>query len=274
MSQDITEALDGWDFDPHQLVVRIISGDDGEEKIQMRIDLGLLQMAINGRPDGQQPYGVESALDHFIVEAEEYGEGYTLSSEAIEELFREGLQYYHRYLCLFHLNYFELVVRDTERNLRMFEFVVDHAKKRRDQWRFDQYRPYVLMMNTRAKAMLALENETPSLAVDMIDEGCKRIRGFLSHYSRTEDECFELDFLERWGEEIRKVGKAVDPEPDHDKPVDPKSTKERRARTREADASVLRLQLRQAVEREEYERAAVIRDRLKRLEPNEGQSSS
>ena len=29
----------------------------------MRIDLGLLQMEINGRPDGQRPQGSESLLD-------------------------------------------------------------------------------------------------------------------------------------------------------------------------------------------------------------------
>ena len=40
---------------------------------------------------------------------------------------REGVQYYHRYLAAFHLQRYDLVVRDTERNLRLFAFVVRHA---------------------------------------------------------------------------------------------------------------------------------------------------
>ena len=113
MSQDISGVLEGWDFDPHELNVRIIKGDDQQEKIQMRIDLGLIQMCLLG-PDGQRPGGFESIFAYYLHEAESYGEGYTLSSDALEELFREGLQFYHRYLCLFHLSNYELVVRDTD----------------------------------------------------------------------------------------------------------------------------------------------------------------
>ena len=64
LSQDIRAILAGWAFDPNQIQVRVIAGDDGTEKIQMRIDLGLLQMEINGRPDGQRPNGSESILDY------------------------------------------------------------------------------------------------------------------------------------------------------------------------------------------------------------------
>lgn len=269
MSQDISKVLNGWDFDPHELNVRVIKGEDQQDKIQMRIDLGLLQMCINGRPDGQRPRGYESALDYFRQEAQEYGEGYALSSEALDELFREGLQYYHRYLCLFHLGYYELVVRDTERNIGMFEFVLKNSKKRRDQWRFDQYRPYVLMMNTRAKAMIALEAQQPAQAVCEIDNGCQRITDFLTHYGRTEDECFELDFLRRWGDELRQSGRTTDPEKDVAQRVEkPKAERPKRPR-RENEITTLRTQLAQAVEREEYERAAVIRDRIKQIEQNQ-----
>jgi len=67
-------------------------------------------------------------------------------------LMREGLQYYHRYLAAFHRQRHDLVVRDTERNRRLFAFVVRHATRQRDKLQFDQYRPYVTMMHARAKA--------------------------------------------------------------------------------------------------------------------------
>ncbi len=65
MSQDITSILADWDFDPDELQVRLIAGDDGKEKIQMRVDLGVLQMELSGRPDGRKPHGFESLLDFY-----------------------------------------------------------------------------------------------------------------------------------------------------------------------------------------------------------------
>ena len=51
---------------------------------------------------------------------------------------REGLQYYHRYLAAFHLERYDLVARDTERNLRLFAFV---GQARRPPARQDRVRP-------------------------------------------------------------------------------------------------------------------------------------
>jgi tetratricopeptide (TPR) repeat protein len=273
MGQDISSILEGWDFDPHELNVRIITGSDDKPKIQMRIDLGLLQMCLDGRPDGQKPHNCDSVLDYYLNEAKEYGEGYSLSSDALEDLFREGLQYYHRYLCLFHLGEYELVVRDTQRNLGMFKFVLSHAKKRRDQWRFDQYRPYVLMMNTRAKAMLSLENQKSPKAIKDIEAGCQRIREFLEHYGRSAEECFELDFLERWADELRQSGKKGDPEKDVAPIADAPPATEQAPRDRDNDLISLRKVLEQLIDREEYESAAVIRDQIKRIEQSQRDSA-
>ena len=46
--------LRGWDYEPGTLNVRKVNGMDGEPKLQMRLDLGLLQMEMNGRPDGRR----------------------------------------------------------------------------------------------------------------------------------------------------------------------------------------------------------------------------
>src|SRR5579872_6089660 len=63
--KDIGPILKGWDFEPGTLNVRKINGADGSPKLQMRLDLGLLQMEMTGRPDGVRPHGCESLLDHF-----------------------------------------------------------------------------------------------------------------------------------------------------------------------------------------------------------------
>ena len=51
-SHDLRRILAGWDYEPHQITVRKIAGDDGAIKIQMRLPLGVLQMEVSGRPDG------------------------------------------------------------------------------------------------------------------------------------------------------------------------------------------------------------------------------
>ena len=42
--KDITPVLKGWDYEPGTINVRKINGVDGSSKLQMRVDLGLLQM--------------------------------------------------------------------------------------------------------------------------------------------------------------------------------------------------------------------------------------
>ncbi len=56
MSKDIAVILNGWDYNPDEVTVRRILGLDGRVKIQMRLDLGILQMEVDGRPDGQHPH--------------------------------------------------------------------------------------------------------------------------------------------------------------------------------------------------------------------------
>ena len=60
---DIAEALRGWAFEPGQVNVRLIRGNDGKPKLQLRLDLGLLQMELEGRPDGKRPHRAPTELE-------------------------------------------------------------------------------------------------------------------------------------------------------------------------------------------------------------------
>src|ERR1700753_1165409 len=60
---DIAQALRGWQFEPGQVNVRLIRGNDGKPKLQLRLDLGLLQMELDGRPDGRRPHRAATELD-------------------------------------------------------------------------------------------------------------------------------------------------------------------------------------------------------------------
>ncbi|MFO0910555.1 MAG: UvrB/UvrC motif-containing protein [Isosphaeraceae bacterium] len=245
MSKDITHVLAGWDYEPDDVQVRIVTGDDGRDKLQTRLDLGVLQMELVGRPDGTRPNGHESLLDAHedrARAAQERGEPYVLDSRACAALMREGYQYYQRYLAAFHIQRYDLVMRDTARNLRLFEFVVRHAGRQRDKLKFDQYRPYVLMMNSRARASMALATNDYAAALALIDEGVEAIRAFLREYNQADNEaeCAELGSLLRWRREVES-----------ERPVGP--------------IERLEQQLALAVALEEYEEAARLRDQLQRL---------
>src|SRR3954449_7947246 len=82
MSLDLNDLLRDWPHEPGVIKVRKILGSDGKEKIQLRIDLGLIQMETDGRPDGQEPHDCESLLEFHQARAkraEKKSETFTLN---------------------------------------------------------------------------------------------------------------------------------------------------------------------------------------------------
>ena len=169
---------------PDEITVRIVDGEDGRRKIQLRLDLGMLQMEFDGRPDGRRIHDCDSWFDFHLGRQKEHDRAnpdsapYLLEPEDCQELLREGVQYYHRYLSFWHLGLYELCARDTERNLRLFAFVREHARDDRVRLEFDQWRPYVTMMHARAVATPLVELEQWEAAVNVLDAGIRGIERF------------------------------------------------------------------------------------------------
>ncbi len=65
MDRDLTDIFEEWPFESGQITVRVIEGRDGNSRIQVRLDLGLLQMNIDNRPDGKRPHGFDSLLEYY-----------------------------------------------------------------------------------------------------------------------------------------------------------------------------------------------------------------
>lgn len=253
MSKDISKTLDGWDYDPDQISVRIVPGEDGRDKIQLRLDLGLLQMEFDGRPDGQRIEDCASWLDYYQRKQREHdaknpdGAPFLLDSEDCGRLLREGVQYYHRYVSFWHLERYELCARDTTRNLRLFAFVHDHARHNKDKLQFDQWRPYVTMMHARAVATPLLGLRDFKAALGAVEAAIASIRAFLVEYEQqhNEENCNELNYLLRWRDEILAKG-ADGAQP---APYDPLNR--------------LRAELEKAVDEERFEDAARLRDTIR-----------
>ena len=52
MDRDLRALLLDWPFDPDRLNARVLEIEEGRTVLQVRVELGILQMEIEGRPDG------------------------------------------------------------------------------------------------------------------------------------------------------------------------------------------------------------------------------
>ena len=261
VNRDIGPVLRGWDYEPGTINVRKIKGLDGQPKLQMRLDLGLLQMEVTGRPDGTRPYGCESLLDYYEKKLADHRRrnsgselGFHLGQQECQNLREEAVMYYQRYLSLFVLEDFPGVVRDTARNLRVLDICGQFAEDEQDRLVLEQYRPYITMMNTRAQASIMFKDERFPEALAVVEAGLAKIKEFFEQFGQEEayTQSNEVRVLKRFARDIRRKI-----------PVDPLQKLQRK--------------LDRAVKDERYEEAAVIRDKLiamqKRRGPGESQKS-
>jgi hypothetical protein len=246
-SKDITPVLQSWEYEAGSINVRKVNGLDGSPKLQMRLDLGLLQMEMTGRPDGERPNGKESLLDLFEEQLRDHtaskgnGIGFSLTPEQCQMLREEAVMYYQRYLSLFVLEEYPGVIRDTDRNLRVLDICSKYAVEEQDRLVLEQYRPYITMMNARAKASMLVDDKRFGEALKCLDEGIEKIRGFYERFGQESafERSNEVRVLKRFTKDIRRK-----------LPVDPMER--------------LRRRLDRAVREERYEEAAKIRDEIGR----------
>ena len=245
VGKDIGSVLEGWDFRPDQPPVRKIEGEDGRPKIQLRLDLGLLQMETTGRPDGRRPYGHETMLDYYqsLLRAERERSGsdedFELSEEDCLKLQFESTQFYHRRVSWLELGDYRASERDAEHNLRIIEFVVAYAQTDQLRETFTQWKPFILVHRTMARARYAWERRRFDEAIRSIREGIEAIAEAYREQGREDagEASGEITYLRKWAEEI-----------DQARPL----TLEQR----------LERELDEAVSSEAFERAALLRDRL------------
>jgi len=249
LSKDITAILNGWEYDPTRVSARWIQGEDGTTKIQLRLDLGLFQLEANGRPDGSRPRGYATLLDYYVtLERTSKGQDFpVLDEEACAELQQEAVQFYYRYLSLFALRHYEGVIRDTRHNMGILELVERHAEDEDLAWEFLQFFPYIRMMNARATAEQFTDGdrEEYELAIHAIEQALDDIRQFWMKHGDPE---FEEDMSSDEEDVLREL-------------LDELRQKRPRSQTER-----LREDLERAIAVENYEKAATLRDALRRME--------
>jgi hypothetical protein len=261
MSDDLRPLLDAWPFDEHDgLQVRQVIAPDGQPRLQIRLELGLMELHTSGRPDGIRPYGFETLLDYHLDHArremlEGSEEPFELDRDACAELHREAMQFYHRRVTRLKLADYGGAAQDAEHNLAIMDLLRDRAAERADWLNSEQYRAFVLTHWARARTMEALEVPDLPGAIAALDEGIEAIENlFREEYQRPDllDENEELDSLLDLRQSLLERGSSALPLP------------------READGERLQREMHQAVAHEDYERAARLRDELRRLKERTG----
>jgi hypothetical protein len=236
---NLDRMLRDWAYEPGRPVVRRAVGDDGRELLQMRVDLGMLQLEVHGRPDGQRPHGFPTYYDYLVSAAFQEGQDFSLDDERQQEVDREFYQFYHRRICWLTLNEYSRAAADAEHSLRLMDFSSANASDREWALMHEQYRPFVMFHQVQASALTKLQLDEPAAAVKEIDAGLDSLAALFAQHGA--EEHFDEDVF------VVKL--------------------------REMQASIkshfhlgptLAEQLAEAVALEQYELAAKLRDRLAR----------
>ncbi len=236
---DIDRILQEWPYEPGEISARLVRATNGREVLQMRVEMGVLQLETTGRPDGTRPGGAETYFDFLVATAESAGDGFELTTEQCTEADREFMQYYHRRICWLALREFRRAAADADHTLGFMDFVRDFSPD--EEWTLShkQYRPFVLFHRTQAAALATLEEVSPEAALQELNRGLQRLRVLFTHYEAEEQ--FEEDELVQRLLELRTT-----------------------LRDQYHLKSSLSEQLAEAVAAEQYELAAKLRDELSR----------
>jgi hypothetical protein len=234
---DIDFILREWPYQPGTISARMVQSEDGRDVLQMRVEMGVLQMEVAGRPDGQKPHGHATYLEWIIAKSAAEGEAFVFTEEQCIEIDREFLQFYHRRICFLALREFARAVADADHTLALMEFVAAHSAD--PQWiaSHEQYRAFVLFHRIQAATMVQLQEKGAEAAIEEINQGLLQLRDAFA--AMEAEEQFDEDEMAKHLVELKESLR----EEYHVGPT-------------------LAEQLAEAVASEEYERAARLRDEI------------
>jgi hypothetical protein len=250
MRRDMDDAMQGWPYDPEpgEVIAREIRARDGRMVLQVRVELGVLQMEITGRPDGTRPHGFATYLDYLRYRAAGRGQApggkappWTMLREHCTAADREFVQYYHRRVAWLAMPRYDKALLDADHTLALMDFVCRHGLDEEYIASHERFRGLVLFHRTQAATALALERRKPEEAIDVVREGIDRLTAHHEGWSAAHEQ-------------------AETPNPSL---IEQLHVLEREIRKNFAVEKTLREQLDEAVAVEDYERAARLRDQIR-----------
>ncbi len=259
VSKDIANILKDWPLNKKSVNARIIKGYDNQPQLQLRLDCGIMQMYLDGRPDGKKPFKCQTLLEYMERQVAENKFDSKLDDNVSEsrkkywtELDREMTQFYHRRLGLLTIaheaqdaknnelamNCYQRAARDAEFTLRAMDFIRDQCEDEENVEEHERFRPFVVWHWTVAQTQQRILAQDFDLAIEQVKAGMGTIA-----------QVYEDHGLAKWLK--------------HDPSMAELRQLEKQIRKRYGINATLEEQLQRALANEDYENAASIRDQLK-----------
>jgi len=132
MSLDLNNLIRDWAYEPQRVTARWIERDTGLPAVQLRMELGVFQMELSGRPDGELVHGAPTLLQHYLALEKALpasDPALRLDEKACAALQQEAMQFYYRYIAYFALRDLDGVIRDTGHNLKTSSMCCDTHRR-------------------------------------------------------------------------------------------------------------------------------------------------
>lgn len=236
MNYDLNEITADWECPQDEVAARILrSGKDDEELVQLRVDLGILQMFPDGRPDGKCHGGRTTALD-FVRGRLKRDDA--IAADDWRELRRELNQFNYRRLafsCLaeealhdedaelgrLHLN---RTLRDIDHCLLIMRMFDEHCPS--EVGGQASLIPTLIFNRARLLARLRAVEGRYEEAIEEAEAGMKALEFALAQAGFDEEQLEQdagVDYLQQYGQRLRaqydikrtlqeKLGDAIDSE--------------------------------------------------------------
>lgn len=255
MTLDLDELTQGWDCPPGELRARLVVGRDGNEVLQLRVDLGVMQMLLSGRPDGARYRGFPSAREY--IEHEQRVDSPDVAAGDWQELQRELQQTNYRRLAFVTLAEEALQANDTAGTCRHLQGALDDVEVcLRQLWLLSEHgvrdaglislRPMLLFDRARLWAQLHVVQGQIEEAIEQAEEGAATLETILTELGYDDeqrDEDSGVRYLRDLSHQLRREYGVT---------------------------QTLRERLEEALENEDFEIAAEIRDELRRRGEGQG----
>ena len=261
MTLDLRDVTADWQYRAGEICARTVVGRDGAELVQMRVDLGLMQMFPDGRPDGKRYRGLPTALDYLRHESRVGGA--EIQIEDWRELERELSQLNYRRLALASLAEECLARGDTaaarahiRRALRDIAMCLERIRLMEDQrgggWAAGGHalKPTLVFQQGRLRVQLHVVEQRYEEAIEEAERAERALETVLAEFGLDEEQREEDPgalFLRDLGQRLRH---------EYDIPL------------------TLRERLAAAVENDDFETAARLRDELRRQQAGESLADS
>jgi hypothetical protein len=225
-------------------------------KIRVVTQRGTFYLDVDGRPDGAEPMLPKFLKQKAQLPSERFGP-FTLNDSDVQQLSEEAFLYRLRREYFFKVGDYARSVRDVNIGIQIIELITAHASNPELSAFFLQFRPDQEIFKRTAEAKLAIKQKDYSLARQRVELASS----FLRELARLHGEAFPESWLQKRLKQLKKVYDDIGEMWEND--LSP---------LRNSSPS-LEEQLKAAIVAEEYERAAELRDMIRKRNSTKNEQS-